>query len=139
MLAVGHPLLDQEEHEAGRHEGHGEDHADGHKHVHSTVVTAGSRKKHMHSEFAAAAAAFNADGSDAGGGNSGNCMKNYIADGQMCGDTGCPFSGVTSYGRVWKEGAGKQDAECEINPRSQRLLAEGRTMTALNASHLSML
>ena len=68
MLAVGHPLLDQEEHEAGRHEGHGEDHADGHNHVHSAVVTAGSRKKHMHSEFAAAA--INADGTDADGGNS---------------------------------------------------------------------
>ena len=70
MLAVGHPLLDQEEHEAGRHERHGEDHTDGHKHVHSAVVTAGSRKKNTHSEFAAAAAAINADGSDAGGGNS---------------------------------------------------------------------
>ena len=39
VFAVGHSLLDQEEHEAGRHEGHGKDHADRHNHVHSTVVT----------------------------------------------------------------------------------------------------
>ena len=65
------------------------------------------------------------------------CMRAFVC--VLHGDKECPFSGIISSGRVWKEGAGKRGAECEINPRSQRLLAEGRTMTALNASHLSML
>ena len=34
-------------------------------------------------------------------------------DGQMCGDTEGPFSGVTNSGRVWRKGTGiKRRLEC---------------------------
>ena len=39
VFAIGHSLLDQEQHKAGWHEGHGEDHTDRHNHVHNAVVT----------------------------------------------------------------------------------------------------
>lgn len=36
MLGLAHPLLDEEEDEAGRDEGHGEDNTDGHHHIGGT-------------------------------------------------------------------------------------------------------
>ena len=49
VFAVGHPLLDQEQHKAGWHEGHGKDHTDRHDHIHSAVVTV--RNTHKQSSF----------------------------------------------------------------------------------------
>ena len=34
---------------------------------------------------------------------------------QMYGHNKCPFTGVTSYGKVCRKGAGKRGLKCELN------------------------
>ena len=40
------------------------------------------------------------------------CMRAFVC--VLHGDKECPFSGIISSGRVWKEGAGKRCLECVV-------------------------